>query len=168
VAQGTYFWNSGIFIWQLSTLMDAFSRHVPDLYRQLTQIEQALNAGQPFEAPWEAIDPISIDVGIMERAEKVAVIPVDFGWNDVGSWAAIHEVGHKDAQGNVVRGSNTLLVNTANSYVQAADRFLAVVGLDDVVVVDTGDALLICAKEEAQDVKEVVNWLEDNHREELL
>jgi mannose-1-phosphate guanylyltransferase len=93
VAEGTYYWNSGIFIWQLSTLMDAFSRHTPELYQRLTKMEQAIVAGSSIEPQWQAINPISIDVGILERAEKVAVVPVDFGWNDVGSWAATHEVG---------------------------------------------------------------------------
>lgn len=168
VAAGTYYWNSGIFIWQLSTLMDALSRHTPDLYGQLGQIEQAMAAGSSIEPHWENINPISIDVGILERAEKVAVIPVDFGWNDVGSWAATHEVGHKDDRGNVIRGKNSLVIDSRNSYVQSGDRLVALVGLDDVVVVDTGDAVLVCAKDKAQDVKEVVNWLEKNNREDLL
>jgi mannose-1-phosphate guanylyltransferase len=168
LASGTYYWNSGIFIWQISTLMDAFNQHLPDLHQKLGQLRGALADGVPIDAIWESINPVSIDVGIMERAEKVAMIPVDFGWNDVGSWAATHEVGNADGDGNVLVGDNVLAVDTTGSLVQAGDRFVAVVGLDDVIVVDTGDALLVCAKDKAQDVKKVVNWLEDNRRADLL
>ncbi len=168
VAAGTYYWNSGIFIWQLSTLMDAFSHHTPELAVQLNQIEQAIAAGSAIEPHWEGISPISVDVGILERAAKVAVIPVDFGWNDVGSWAATHEVAQKDELGNVVKGPHSLVIDSRNSFVQSSDRLVALVGLDDVVVVDTGDAVLVCARDKAQNVKEVVTWLQNNNREDLL
>ncbi len=168
LASGTYYWNSGIFIWQLSTLMDAFNRHLPQLAENMAQLRQALAKNLPIEAIWRTISPISIDVGIMERAEKVAMIPVDIGWNDVGSWAATHEVGPRDENDNVLLGNNILSVDTTGSLVQSADRFVAVVGLDNVVVVDTGDALLVCAKDKAQDVKKVVTWLEEQKRDDLL
>ncbi|GAB4422851.1 MAG: mannose-1-phosphate guanylyltransferase [Anaerolineae bacterium] len=168
VTAGTYYWNSGIFIWQLSTLMDAFSRHTPQLFGQLSQIEQAIAAGSAIEPHWDGINPISIDVGILERAAKVAVIPVDFGWNDVGSWTATHEVAPKDELGNVVKGAHSLVIDSRNSYVQSSDRLVALVGLDDVVVVDTGDAVLVCARDKAQNVKDVVSWLQENNREDLL
>lgn len=169
VADGSYYWNSGIFIWQISTLMDSFGEHLPGLYQQFEQIRQALTAGEPIDPIWEQITPKSIDVGIMEQAKKTAVIPVDFGWNDVGSWAAIHDVSSKDEQGNAIKQGNTVLFDTTNSLVRNdSDRLIALVGVDNVIVVDTGDALLVVDKDKAQDVKKVVNWLEENDRADLL
>jgi mannose-1-phosphate guanylyltransferase len=168
VESGTHLWNSGIFIWQLSTLMEAFERHTPDLYRKFGELAGAVQARQPIDAIWAGIDPVSIDVGIMEQADNVAVIPVDFGWNDVGSWAAIHEVGCKDENENIIRGDQTVAIDTTGSYLQSDKRLLAVVGLDNVVVVDTGDAVLVCARDKSQDVKKIVQWLQTEKRDDLL
>jgi mannose-1-phosphate guanylyltransferase len=169
VASGAYYWNSGIFIWQLSSLMDAFREHVPELHEKLTQMQAALAAGEPIDPIWQTIDPISIDVGIMERAAKVAMIPVDIGWNDVGSWAATYEVGRHDPDGNMVLGDNTLVFDTKNSLIESSNgRLVAVIGLEDVVVIDTEDALLVCARDKSQDVKKVVSWLKENNRFDLL
>lgn len=169
LASGDYYWNSGIFIWQISTLMDAYGEYLPDLHRQFEQISRALSAGEPIEPIWEQIKPKSIDVGIMEQAQKTAVIPVDVGWNDVGSWTAIHEVADKDENGNASSHGESVVFDTSNSLIQNySDRLIAVVGLDNVIVVDTGDALLVINKDNAQDVKKVVNWLEENDRTDLL
>lgn len=168
LASGAYYWNSGIFIWQISTLMDAFGQHLPDFAAHLSQIGQALVAGEPIEPIWEQIKPVSIDVGIMERATKVAVVPVDIGWNDVGSWASIQEVSQADENGNVIVAKNNLAVDTKNSLIEGDARFIAVIGLENIIVVDTGDALLVCHKDSAQDVKKVVNWLQENNRVDLL
>lgn len=168
LARGTYYWNSGIFIWQISALMTAFQQHLPEFYQQVGQLREALDKGVAIDTIWQAIKPVSIDVGIMERAKKVAMIPVDIGWNDVGSWAATYEVGDRDENDNVVVGDHILTIDTSGSLIQGNDRFIATVGLQDVVVVDTGDALLVCAKDRAQDVKQVVTWLEEQQREDLL
>ena len=168
LASGEYYWNSGIFIWQLSTLMDAFSSCMPGFYQQLGQLGQALEAGQPIEPIWEQITPESIDVGIMERAEKVAVVPIDVDWNDVGSWAAIHDINEADGHGNVVRSVEHFSIDTTDSLIHGKDRLIATIGLEDVVIVDSGDALLVCAKDRVQDIKQVVNWLKENNRTELL
>ena len=169
VASGDYYWNSGIFIWQISTLMDAFSQHLPDLRQQFEQISQVLEAGESIEPVWQQITPKSIDVGIMEQAKKTAVIPVNFGWNDVGSWAAIHDVSSKDEQGNAINKSNAVVFDTTNTLIQnGSDRLIAAIGVDNLIIVDTGDALVIVNKDKAQDVKKVVNWLEENNRMDLL
>ena len=172
VASGEYFWNSGIFIWQISTLLQAFQEHMPEFTRQLNQIERLLAAGSPaaeeIAAAWAEIKPESIDVGIMEKAPKVAVVPVDFGWNDVGSWAAIHEINQADSNGNVVLNAEHLGLNTRDTLIQGRGRFVATIGLEDVVIVDTEDALLVCAKDKVQDIKRVVGWLEEHRRTDLL
>ncbi len=168
VESGGYYWNSGIFIWQVSILFEAFSRHMPEFYDHLGQLEQALAAGEAIDTIWEKITPESIDQGIMERAEKVAVIPVDFGWNDVGSWAAIHEINDTDENDNVVLNAEHLGFDTTGSLIQGNKRFVATIGLEDVVIIDTDDALLVCDKNKVQDIKQIVNWLDENGRTELL
>lgn len=168
LASGTYYWNSGIFIWQISTLMEAFNHYLPDFYSQLDQMGQALIAGESIEPIWENISPVSIDVGIMEKAEKVAVVPLDVGWNDVGSWAALHEINQVDENNNVVQGTDILTFDTKGSLIQSNGRLIATIGLENVIIVDTGDALVVCAKDKAQDVKKVVNWLEENNRSDLM
>ncbi len=174
VASGEYYWNSGIFIWQLSTLLEAFQAYMPEFYRQLGQMEQALAAGQAIDAIWQGIKSESIDVGILERAAKVAVVPVNFGWNDVGSWAAIHDinglpgVNQADAHNNVALNAELIAFDTQNTLVQGNGRLVAAIGLNNILIIDTDDALLICDKDKAQDIKMVVEWLKVNKRDELL
>jgi mannose-1-phosphate guanylyltransferase len=174
VASGHYYWNSGIFIWQLSTLLEAFKAYMPEFYQQLGQMEQVLAAGQSIDAIWQGIKPESIDVGLLEKAAKVAVVPVNFGWNDVGSWAAIHDinilpgVGQADDNNNVALNAELVAFDTTNTLVQGNDRLVATIGLDSLVIIDTEDALLVCHKDRAQDIKMVVEWLKANRRHELL
>lgn len=172
VASGEYYWNSGIFIWQLSTLFDSFREYMPEFYQQLGQMGQAVAAGQTIDAIWQQIRAESIDVGIMEKAAKVAVVPVSMGWNDVGSWAAIYEIntvaGKADMQGNVALEAEHLAIDTRRTLVQGNGRLIATIGLNDVVIVDSGDALLVCAKDKVQDIKKVVEWLKAQGRSELL
>jgi mannose-1-phosphate guanylyltransferase len=168
LASGRYYWNSGIFVWQISTLMQSFSEYMPGLFGQLEHIGRALKFGEPVDEIWQTIRSESIDVGIMERAEKVAMIPIDVGWNDIGSWAAIHEAGQADKNGNVVIGADCYMLDTKDSLIYGSDRLIATIGLENVVIVDTGDAIVVCAKDKAQDVKNVVSWLEENGRSDLL
>lgn len=165
---GEYYWNSGIFIWQISTLMQAFSDHMPEFYQQLGQMKEAIDVGSAIDPIWETIESRSIDVGIMERAEKVAIVPVDIGWNDVGSWAAIHDINEADEDGNVVISAEHVAFDTKDVLIQGHDRLIATVGLENLIIVDSGDAILVCAKDKAQDVKKVVNWLEENGRTDML
>ncbi len=168
VDSGEYYWNSGIFIWQVSTLLQAFESHIPALSQQLTQLKQAIENGEAIDPIWQQIQPKSIDVGIMEKAAKVAVIPVDIGWNDVGSWAAIHDINQADEQGNVALNTEHIAIDTSGALIQGNGRLIATIGLKDVIIVDSGDAILVCAKDKAQDVKKVVTWLQENNRTDLL
>jgi mannose-1-phosphate guanylyltransferase len=168
VASGEYYWNSGIFVWQLSTLMQAFAQHMPEFYEQVGQLEQAMAAGEPIDPIWQAIKPQSIDVGIMEKAAKAAVVPVDVGWNDVGSWAAIYEINRADEQQNVVLQTEHIGVDTRGALIQGNNRLIATIGLENIVIVDTDDALLVCARDKVQDIKKVVTWLQEQGRTELL
>jgi mannose-1-phosphate guanylyltransferase len=167
---GQYSWNSGMFIWRVDRVLAEFQRQRPRIYEQLMSIAGSI--GAPDEARvlaevWPQIQRISVDYAIMEGADEVAVIPVDIGWSDVGSWAALLDIVSGDEQGNVVSGEH-LALDTTRTLVRGAGRLVVTIGLEDMIVVDTGDALLVCPKHRAQDVKAVVDRLKREGRDELL
>ena len=167
---GRYSWNSGMFIWRVDRLLLEFQRQRPTIYEQLMAIAEAL--GTPDEARvltevWPRIAKISIDYAIMEGASDVAVIPVDIGWSDVGSWATLLDVIPGDEKGNVVSGEH-LVIDTTRTLVRGEDRLVVTIGLKDMIIVDTENALLVCPKDRAQDVKAVVDRLKREGRNDLL
>lgn len=167
---GNYLWNSGMFVWKTSVILENFERFLPRLYRKLQAIEPYLDSEEEssvLEKIYPTLPNISIDYGIMERAENVVVIPGDFGWNDVGSWDSLGSVFPPDEKGNIVKG-DLVEIDTRNSIIYANGRLVATVGLDNMIVVETSDALLVCPKEKAQDVKKVVEALKKMGREELI
>ncbi|MCB0322968.1 MAG: mannose-1-phosphate guanylyltransferase [Bdellovibrionales bacterium] len=171
---GEYFWNSGMFVWRPSTVLAAIRQFMPETAETLDRIGECFGADDEHERIAElysTIDPISVDVGIMERAENVVMLPGDsFFWSDVGSWRSWADSQAErgaDAHGNVVRG-DVLAVNSRNCAVIGADRFIATVGIEDLIVVDTGDAVLVCRRDDAQDVRQIIEWLQRHEREELL
>lgn len=158
LAQGNYFWNSGIFIWRAAKIIDEFQVHMPDMYAQLAKIvANGLNAPS-FQQDWQALQNETIDYAIMEKAGRVAVIPLDVGWNDVGSWAALYDLTPHDAAGNGVRGEH-IGVDTTSTLVYSDKRLVATIGLENMIIIDTDDALLICPRDRAQDVKKIVDEL---------
>jgi len=170
VASGTFSWNSGMFIWRVADVMEEFARQMPDLLAHLLEIEGAIDTavyGETLARVWPQVPKQTIDYGIMEGARRVAVIPVDIGWSDVGSWASLAELWPSDADGNIVV-SDHIGLGTHNSIVFGSKRLVATIGLRDVVIVDTPDALLVCARGREQDVREVVRLLESQGRQEVL
>ena len=168
VESGRFFWNTGYFAWTLGDILGEFGRSLPDLYSRLQRVVPANGASPALDA-WEGITPVTIDVGIMERAKDLAVIPCDLGWSDIGSWAALHDILPGDAQGNVVsEGTRHIGIDTSNCLVYGKDRLIATVGLEGMVVVDTGDALLILPKDRAQDVSALVRELRARGLEDLM
>lgn len=170
VESGRYTWNSGMFIWRVDRIMDEFARQMPDLYDVLIQIEAVLDT--PAYEPtlwrlWPELTPQSIDYGVMEGARDVVVIPVDIGWSDVGNWSSMREILPADAAGNVVVGEHVGL-ETRNTIVFGGRRLIATIGLEDLIVVDTDDALLICPVDREQDVREIVRRLREMGRKEVL
>lgn len=165
LATGDHDWNSGMFIWRLDRLWEELQRWMPELVGKLEQIQAAWDGpdrGETLQAVWPTIKPQTIDYGIMEHAERAAVIPaVDLGWNDVGSWESIFEVFSPDAHGNVVLDAEHLGMDTANSLVVSDRTGRLVVTLDvhDLIIVDTEDAVLVCSRKSAQKVKDVVTHL---------
>jgi mannose-1-phosphate guanylyltransferase len=167
---GLYSWNSGMFVWQTATIRKELSQHMPALSSQLNEIDRALgtpNETAVLERVWADVDREAIDYGIMEHAREVAVIPVHIGWNDVGSWQTLMELLTVDEQGNVLLGDH-LAVDTRNTLIYSPHKVVAAIGLEDLVVVETEDALLICPRTRSQDVRTIVDALRDAGREDLL
>jgi len=167
---GGFYWNSGMFIWKVSALLESIEKFLPDLYEALLKMEDCLGTDRESEVVAEVygdIQPISIDYGIMEKAENVLMIPGDFAWSDVGSWDVLWEVLEKDENGNVVKGK-VLSIDTADSLVFGSDKLITLVGVKNLIVVETGDALLICDKNASQDVKKLVEKLENGNMKEYL
>jgi mannose-1-phosphate guanylyltransferase len=161
LATGRYSWNSGMFIWRIADVMTEFEQQMPALHKQLNDIDAAIGTAQEkevLERVWRDVENQTIDYGIMEGAQNVAVIPVDIGWSDVGSWATLLDILPGDEDGNVVTGHH-LGLDTRRTLVYSPHRLVATIGLEDMIVVDTGDALLVCRKDQAQDVKKIVDAL---------
>jgi mannose-1-phosphate guanylyltransferase len=170
VESGEYYWNGGIFIWKFSTILKELHLYLPGMYQRLLAIEAAIGSAEEQEvlaANYLQINPVTVDFGVMERARQVAVVPVDMGWSDVGSWATIHDLLPADADGNVVAGQYVGL-DTTGSLIYGSKRLIATIGVSHLVVVDTEDALLICPRERAQEVKEIVERLKREGEEEYL
>lgn len=170
LADGNYLWNSGIFVWKVSVILDEIKRYMPSLYKGLLKIEKAIGTEKEKKAVedvYSKLESISIDYGVLEKSKNVMVVPADFGWSDVGSWAVLDEVLTHDANGNIIKG-NVINIESNDSLVFGSDRLVATVGLKDMIVVDTSDATLVCPKDKAQDVRKVVDELKKRGREECL
>ena len=167
---GQYLWNSGMFVWKLSTIMQKFQELMPDTYVGIQDINEAV--GTPDYEPvlarcFSNFKSESIDYGIMERSDNIYTIPGSFGWDDVGSWLALERVNKTNESGNMVQG-DVITINTKDSIIVGDKKLIAAVGLDDLVIVDTDDAILICTKDATQDVKKVIENLRICNRRELL
>ncbi len=163
LASGEYTWNSGMFIWTVKQAMSEFERQQEKMYHQLMQIAPSVDTPEydtRLEDAWEHIEKISLDYAVMEGAEKMAVIPVDIGWNDVGSWSSMYDVLKLDKFGNAIKGrqSERVILDTRDTLVYS-DKLVVTIGVEDLIVIETPDALLLCHKDRSQDVKEVVNHL---------
>lgn len=166
--EGGYYWNSGMFIWKASTILKEIETFMPDLYSGLMKIDEVIGTDEEEatkEEVFRGLKPESIDYGVVEKSEKVVVIPADIGWNDVGSFSSLYDVSEKDKDENVITG-NVINVDTTGSIVYGSEnRLLAVLGLKDTIVIDTDDATLVCPKDRAQDVKRIVDGLRERGSE---
>lgn len=170
LASGEYVWNSGMFIWKATTILKAFEELLPDVYACLVKIGKAMNTADEHEVISEVyptIPSISIDYGIMEKSSNVKVISAEFGWNDVGSWDNLGALYDGDENGNVVVGQH-IGIETANSIVYSEKRLITTIGVENLIIVETEDAILVCDKNKAQDVKKIVDRLKADGKEELL
>ncbi|MGP8049849.1 MAG: mannose-1-phosphate guanylyltransferase/mannose-6-phosphate isomerase [Desulfobaccales bacterium] len=159
LAEGGYYWNSGIFLFRRDALLEALKLYLPEVYRGLANIEPGMADPDLLAEVYREFPNISLDHGIMEHAARVAVVPVDMGWNDVGTWGALQEILPRDPQGNVLQG-RTLDRGSKGCTFFAQDRLVATIGLENVIVVDTQDATLVCHRDRVQEVKELVGELQ--------
>lgn len=170
VASNTYLWNSGMFLFRASTFLNELHELAPDIAEDAEGAwKQASRDGNRVVLNHEAFSTVrgeSIDYAVMEHTAKAAVVPTDPGWSDVGSWASLWEIADKDEHGNVLVG-DVIDVDVSGSYIAASGRLVAVIGVEDVIVVDTPDALLVVSKDRAQDVKQIVDRLHADNRAEL-
>lgn len=169
LAEGGYSWNGGIFVWRVDAIMAAFQTHMPTLYAQLQEIDACGGPSDPsaFIGVWDEVENVTIDYGVLEHAPNMAVLPVDIGWNDVGDWNTLATLSGGNNE-NVVQADH-IHVDTSGTLVYSdGARLIATIGLENFLVVDTGDALLIAPRERAQDVKKLVDQLRATGRTELL
>lgn len=170
VASGEYVWNSGMFIWKASVILEKFRVFLPELHAGLMRIYEALGTERETEtikSVYPGLTSVSVDYGIMEKCKDILVVPGDFGWSDVGSWDMLGALHTADRNGNIVVGDGVAL-ETSGCIIYAHEKPVATIGIKDLVIVDTPDAILVCPKSRAQDVKKIVDELKDRGREELL
>jgi len=175
MATGQYYWNSGMYVWSAAFFLKALKKHSPATYRVLTQIEPALGTKKMIKvmkAAYEQAPAIAVDVAVSEKLTNALMIPAQMGWDDVGDWSIIYELSKKDTDGNVVikygQQGEFVGIDAKNNLVQFDDQLIALVGVKDLIVVDTTDAVLVCRRDQAQKVKELVNWLQEKNKKEYL
>jgi mannose-1-phosphate guanylyltransferase len=157
---GDFLWNAGIFVWNSKSILQAFAEHLPEMDELFVAEKEMLNTPKEkdvIERIYSQCTNLSIDYGIMEKAENVYVIPSNFGWSDLGTWASAYENLEKDYLGNAVQGKNVMVIDANNCMVKAPnDKLVLLQGLEDMIVIDTSDVLLICKKQNEQQIKEYV------------
>ncbi len=172
IQSGDFLWNAGIFVWKLSTILTAFQRYLPEMYEVFAADEDKFNTEEEaavLENIYPQCTSISIDFGIMEKADNVFVIPASFGWSDLGTWNSAWENMEKDYLGNAVAGKKVMVVDATRCVVHTSNEKLVVLqGLDDFIVVDTKDVLLICQKEKEQEIKEYTAEVKRNISDKFL
>lgn len=161
IDKGTFLWNSGMFVWKASVLLKEMEKYLPDLYGCLMQMSESIGTADEERVvndEYEKIDGISIDFGIMEKSLEVAVLKTNLDWDDIGSWNALDKYYMKDDENNIINGLCTT-IDTKNSLIFGDGRLIATIGVNNLLVVDTGDIVLICDRERDQDIKEMVRQL---------
>jgi len=167
---GKHLWNSGMFFFSAARILEEIGRHLPALAATLNELARALDLGDIDQAAtrvWPKLDSVSIDYGVMEKVERFFVVPGDFGWSDVGSFTALGDLMPMDAAHNALKG-DVVALDASRNVVVAEGRTVALLGVDDLVVVTTADAILVCPKSRAQDVRDVVAALQQRARKDLL
>ena len=167
---GGFFWNSGIFVFKVSVFLDAVKTHAPELYADLMRIKEHIGIESYEEALdriYREVKSISIDYGILEKANNVFLVQGDFVWNDLGSWEEVYKYNAKDENQNVQAGE-VIFIDTKNSYVYAPDSLVAVVGLEDVIVVQEGNTILVCKRDQAEEIKAVVGEITERKLDQYL
>jgi mannose-1-phosphate guanylyltransferase len=170
VDSGNYSWNSGMFIWKVDRILKEFQQQMPGFFEKLSEIKEVLDSltyPQILDQIWPTVEKQTIDYGIMENAEDVIVIPVEIGWNDIGSWGSLFDLSPLDEDGNLVVG-NPLNIDTKRTLIYGEKRLIATLGVEDLIIIDTEDALLVCSRDREQDVKAIVDQLKNGKMTGLI
>lgn len=175
LAKGNYYWNTGIYVWSVKAIFEAFSKHSPQLFALLEKIFQSIGASEEratVNKSYEEAENIPIDVAVSEKADNLSLIPATFSWSDIGDWEVAYDLKNKDENGNVVESFGKegwhLGVETKNCLIESQNRLIATVGVSDLVIVETNEAILVCSREKAQDVKKIVTALKEQGKEKYL
>lgn len=164
----SFYWNSGMFMWRLDVIFDAITRFLPDMGKLVSELNDGTIDLEPvLKTIYRTITAESIDYGIMEKADNVVILKGTFYWNDVGSWESIRDLYPRDDRNNVLIGDHAVIDGSGNTVV-ASDKLIGIVGVDDIVVVDGGDAILVCKRERVQEVRKIVDWLRQHGRDDLI
>lgn len=170
IESGDFLWNSGIFIWRVDAILNEIKKYLPDLYDGLLTLEPAISTPD-FEKQlvqvYGQLKSISIDYGVMENSDNVYLTKADFYWNDVGNWEAVYEISEKNEEGNALIG-DVYTQNTFGSYIFSPRKFTATIGVENLIVINTNEALLVCHRNNAQDVRQIVDYLKMNKRTDLV
>jgi len=171
LASGDYYWNSGMFVWKTSVILEELEAHVPALWRVLCGMRRRRLRGESWECvireDFASMPDVSIDYGVMEKSSRVKLVPCDIGWSDIGSWDAVYEVSKKDGDGNALAG-DVIALDCRNSFLRSHSRLLAAVGIEDVIAVETEDAVLVLRRGDAQRVRELVDVLKERGAREYI
>jgi mannose-1-phosphate guanylyltransferase len=170
LATEEYLWNSGMFVWKVSSILNKIELCLPDIYNGLIKIKKAImtdDEDSVLNNEFNKFSSISIDYGIMEKAQDIFTLPGSFGWDDVGSWLAVERIRKSNELGNVVHG-NVITIDTKECVIEAGQKLIATIGLKNLIIVDTEDATLICDKESAGDIKKVLENLKICNRNEYI
>ncbi len=167
IKDGSYLWNSGIYVWSTSTIMKEYSEHAGGIYELMNEIGQCLDNEGKVNELFAAMEAISVDYAIMEKTHNIKVIKGYFGWDDVGSWPAIGRLREPDDNGNVITGE-VVTTGCSSCIINGRDRMIAAVGLKDVVIVDTGDTVLVADKNRCSNIRDIISTLKDTGRDSYL
>ena len=168
--RGNFFWNSGMFVWQAEAILAAMESYLPGLYADLHRLKPFLDTDEldrEINRVYPDLESISIDYGVMEKADNVLMIPADFGWNDLGSWASMAEIWPKDDQGNAHQGE-IMTMESRGNVVFCEEKLCVLLGVDDLIVVDTEEALLVCPVNRAQDIGRILDLMKQRGMEQYL
>lgn len=175
LVKGNYYWNTGIYVWSVKAIFEAFSKYSPLFYSLLEKIFQSIGTSEErvvINKSYEEAENVSIDIAVSEKADNLALIPATFTWSDIGDWKVTYDLKSKDENGNVAEsfGKNGwhLGVDTKNCFIESQNRLIATVGVSDLVIVETEEAVLVCSKDKAQDVKKIVNALKEQKKDKYL
>lgn len=170
VKSGDFFWNSGMFIWKSEVILNEIKEYMPELFEGLQTVKKDIgtpNFDKTLAKVYGQLKKISIDYGVMEKSKNVFLVKGNFTWSDVGSWEAVYQLSEKDEEGNVKIGKS-YTEESHDSYIYSPDKFTAVIGVDNLLVINSDDSLLICRREKSQDVKKVIDYLKFNKLDDYI